>query len=98
MPALAQVAEAQAVVVAENILRAHHGDSAVPFSPPRTWPSVLPIGGKMAIASVFGLSFRGNLAYMVRKIADLRYFLSILPPHYAFHVFMRGAKVYLKND
>ncbi len=98
VPALAQAAIAQAKVVAENIARAAEGKPLLPFRSAASWPTIIPLGGKYAIANLYGLSFMGWPAYLIRKVADLRYFLSILPPHYALHMWMRGAKMYIQND
>lgn len=97
-PALGQTAIRQADVAASNILadlagRRPHREYDFP-----SWPTVIPLGGKHAIASIGRLTLTGLPGYIVRRAADLRYFLSALPLWYALRAFIRGAWLYVQND
>ncbi len=98
VPALAQVAIAEAGIVAKNIVRAQEGKSLLGYRPPKHWPTILPLGGKYAIADFGRLTLTGWPAYVLRRFVDLYYFASILPLHYAWHMWLRGAKMYIQND
>lgn len=96
VPALAQTAIVQARVVAENIARGAKGELvAYPFP---YLHALVPLGAKYALADVSGYKFRGFWAWIVRQVADLRYFLHILPFGKALHVWLHGARVYTRND
>jgi NADH dehydrogenase len=98
VPALAQAAVQQAKIIAENMARmAEHRDLRS-YRPPVHWKTIVPLGGKFALADLGPVSLFGMPAYFLRKGADLRYFLSILPFHYAWHMWVRGAKMYIRND
>ncbi len=98
VPALAQAAVKEAGVVAENIAR--HLERKLPMSwnPPERWITVVPMGGAYAIADFGWMRLCGMPGYFVRKLADLSYFLSILPPREAWKIWVDGSKVYDKND
>lgn len=98
VPALAQAAVREAGVVAENVVR--HLERKLPMSwnPPERWISVIPLGGAYAVADFGWMRLSGISGYAVRKLADLSYFLSILPPREAWKRWREGSMVYNKND
>lgn len=98
VPALAQVATREAGIVAENIARHLERKALTMWNPPERWATVVPMGGTYAIADLGWTCVCGWLGYSIRKIADLQYFLSILPPGEAWKLWRTGSKVYLKND
>jgi NADH dehydrogenase len=98
VPALAQVAVREAGVVAENIARHLERKLPLRWNPPEKWATVVPMGGKYAIADVGPIRLYGRAGYAVRKAADLMYFLSILPPREGWKLWRTGARVYLNND
>jgi len=98
VPSLAQAAIAQAEIVAQNIAQHLENKPLMRWHPPHYWPFILPLGGVYAIATIGRFTLRGPLAYLLRKGADLRYLLRILPFFYAMKVWFEGAKTYLKND
>lgn len=65
---------------------------------PRHSGFVVPIGGKYAIARTKLLNGAGFAPWLLRRYTDFRYFLSIMRFRNALRVFVRGARVYLKND
>lgn len=98
VPALAQVAVREAGIVAENIARHLERKAPTMWNPPEKWVTVVPMGGAYAIADFGWTCVCGWTGYAVRKIADLQYFLSILPPREAWKLWRTGSRVYLKND
>jgi len=98
VPALAQAAVKEAGIVAENIARTLERKLPMSWTPPERWITVVPMGGAYAIADFGWCHLTGTLGYLVRKAADLQYFLSILPPREAWKLWSSGTKVYRKND
>jgi|GEM_PF-220388 len=97
LPGLARHAFSQGKLVARNVAAATQGTTFETFRIP-PGGAVIPIGGKWAIVSLGPIMFYGWLGYLARKIADLNYFLSILPFRQALVFWWRGARVYIKND
>ncbi len=98
VPALAQAAVKEAAIVAENIARTLERKLPMSWTPPDRWVTVVPMGGAYAIADFGWFHLTGVLGYLIRKVADLQYFLSILPVGEAWKLWSSGAKVYRKND
>ncbi len=98
VPALAQAAVKEAAIVAENIARTLERKLPMSWTPPERWITVVPMGGAYAIADFGWFHLTGILGYLVRKVADLQYFISILPIDEAWRLWSSGAKVYRKND
>lgn len=97
-PTLGQVADAQAHVVSRVIIDRIKGKTtSAKYSFPYIH-ALVPLGGRYALADVGGIQFAGFFAWVVRELANLRYFLHILPARMAFRIFFHGARVYLKND
>lgn len=94
VPGLAQVAQLEAQVVAGHIAERV---SAKPYHFPYLH-TIIPVGGKYAIADVFGFKFHGLLGWLARQAADLRYYTTVLPFWQALGVWYRGARVYTQND
>lgn len=98
VPAMAQVAVREAGVVAENIVRALERKLPTAWHPPERWVTAVPMGGRYAIADFGAFHVADGLGYAVRKVADLQYFLSILPPSEAWKRFRRGANVRVRSE
>ncbi|MBI4089828.1 MAG: NAD(P)/FAD-dependent oxidoreductase [Candidatus Kerfeldbacteria bacterium] len=97
IPQIAQLAIDAGRVVAQNIFRSTKRKPLKPFVP--VHPGfVIPIGGMYAIAQTRWFKLYGFLAWAYRKMVDLNYFTSIMNFRNALRVFIRGARVYLKND
>src|SRR3989344_6670636 len=98
VPSLAQAATREADVAAANIL-ADEGLAktrrAYDFP---SFHTVVPLGGKYALACIGRVTITGFLGWVVRRLADLRYFVTALPVRYALHAYIRGAWLYVKND
>lgn len=98
VPAMAQAAIVEAKVAALNILDDLEGFKARVFYKFRNYPVVAPLGGKFAIAVVGRFCFVGFAGWLIRQLADLRYFLSVLPFWKAVKLWFYGARVYTHND
>jgi NADH dehydrogenase FAD-containing subunit len=70
-------------------------DSSYEF---QAYPVVVPLGGKYAIAIVGGLTMVGFWGWVLKELANLRYFLSILPLGPALKKWWHGALMYAGND
>ena len=98
IPSLAYLAIDHGAVAAQNIYNsirnkelAHHR----PFY--ETW--IAPVGGKWALAHMFGLiTVGGFMGWVMRELVDLRYFISILPFKKAVTLLFREIKIFSGND
>ncbi|MBI4426623.1 MAG: NAD(P)/FAD-dependent oxidoreductase [Candidatus Kerfeldbacteria bacterium] len=97
IPQIAPLAIAAGRTVARNIVRRLHGRPLRRFSPAYAG-FVIPVGGMYAIARTHWFLLSGFLAWLLRKLVDFNYFTSIMSWRKAWRVFIRGARVYLKND
>ncbi len=97
VPALAYTAKAQGDVVAANILSSIQKKKSRNYVP-RYDSWIAPVGGKFAVAHVGQQSFSGLLGWLIRGVADLRYFSSILPLREAFALTRRDLMLFTKND
>lgn len=59
---------------------------------------IIPLGGKYAVADLGFIRFSGFFAWTLKHIVTLSYFLSILPTFYAIRLWLKGIKIYIKND
>ncbi|MEJ0021557.1 MAG: NAD(P)/FAD-dependent oxidoreductase [Candidatus Doudnabacteria bacterium] len=97
MPQTAQEAINQAKFVAKNIYRMIRGKSLVPYQPGST-RYVIPVTGKFAVMYSPNLIVSGFWGWVIRKGADLRYFLSVLPWSKALSYWLFENKIFMKND
>lgn len=98
VPLMAQVASAEASIVAENIVRRLERRPLISWTPPDFWIAAVPIGGPWAIADFGKFALSGRLGFWVRKAADLKYFLSVMPWRDALRVWKRGSEAFAQND
>lgn len=91
-------AETEAHYAAANILRTIEGKALISFNPPASFPFVLAIGKKYAIAQIGILRCSGILGWIIKQLVALRYFLGVLPPAKAFDVWRKSADVSASND
>jgi len=93
----AQEAIAQGKLVAKNIFRLIKQKPLLPYhaSPTRF---IIPVTGKYAIFYSPNLIISGFPGWIVRKAADLRYFLSVLPFGKAISYWLFENKIFMKND
>jgi len=97
-PALGYVAVQHGQVVARNIIRAIGGKELKSHKPFYSlW--IAPVGGKYAVAHLWGgIMVKGFLGWVVRELADLRYFISILPLRRALGLLREEVELFVKND
>jgi len=93
----AQEAINQAKLAARNIYRAIRNKPLVPYNigPTRF---VIPVTGKFAVMYTPSLIISGFPGWLIRKAADLRYFLTILPFMTAIKYWIFENKIFMKND
>lgn len=96
-PQSAQAASAQAPIVAKNILALLDEQPLQEFSH-KTWQTLLAVGGSYGVGRVIGIPFSGRIAFYIRRLVDLKYFLSVFPVHHAVILWYRGVEVYGKNN
>lgn len=97
VPATAWAAIGEASIVARNILARLMEEKTFRYTP--SSPGfVVPIGGMYAITNLFGLEVSGILAWFIKRLIALNYFLSILPFSSAVLIWWKGVKISFKND
>lgn len=96
-PQSAQVASAQAPYVAKNVLAFLEGKEQIVF-PKKHWQTLLAVGGSYGVGQVLGIPIKGRTAFWLRRLVDLRYFLSVFPFMHACIVWYRGVETYGEND
>jgi len=55
-------------------------------------------GGKYAIASLYGITFSGYKAWVVKRLIDLKYILSIYPFFNGLGVWFKELDLWTRND
>ena len=98
LPPTAWAAVSGSRAVADNVLASLQGTKLSPFKPYKQWPAIVTLGGRRAVAEVSGWKFFGRVAFVLRRLVDLRYFLQILPFFHALVVWKRGVLMLAKND
>ncbi len=97
VPATSQRAVDQGRVVASNICRVIRGEQEKKYIP-KNPAFIVPLGGKYAVADVYGVPLVGFLAWVLKMIVGLKYLVSILPWWKAFRLWLAGLAVYSRND
>ena len=98
IPQMAFIAIEQGKVAAENIFRLINNLYELKKYEPSYNIWIAPVGGKYAVAHMGSWTFSGFVGYMLRELADLRYFLSILPFWKGLRLFYEDVRVFSKND
>ncbi len=65
---------------------------------PYDYPYVTPIGGKYAIAKIGPFVVSGFLGWLFKGLVELNYLLSIRPFFCAIRLWLKGLKIFIKND
>lgn len=86
---MAQTALDQGANVADNIVREIEHTKLRPYCP-RKPAYAIPVGERYAVAYIKGITLYGVYGWVVRQVADLRFFVSILPFWKAVTVFRSG--------
>ena len=89
---LAQTAIGDGAHVVENVLRIIDEQPLLPYRPKKPY-HVIPVGPGWAVTKLGSLTISGKFAWLIRRAADFRYFLSILPFAKAFLVFRKGKTI-----
>lgn len=97
VPQTAQEAIRQGRHAAKNIFRLIHNRELLPYQPGST-RFIIPLGGKYAVLYTPNLILTGFLAWVLRRGADLRYFVSVLPFFKALKCWMSENWMFMKND
>ncbi|MBI2638059.1 FAD-dependent oxidoreductase [Candidatus Peregrinibacteria bacterium] len=96
-PMLAQLAFDQGKIVAKNILAAIEGKKLKPYCA-QFKGLITPLGGKYALLKKGNFVFKGRLIWILRRLIDLRYALSILPFWHALKKWIHDTNVFVGND
>lgn len=98
VPAFAYVAVDQGKLAAQNIYNSLKNKKLQIYKPfSGIW--IIPIGGKFALARLWGgVLIRGFLGWIVRKLVDIKYLLSILSINKALEVFFNEITIFSRND
>lgn len=97
LPQTAQEAIHQGKHAAKNIYRLIKSKMLLPYQAAAS-RFVIPMTGKYAILYTPNLIVPGFLGWLIRRFADLRYFLSILPFFTALKLWLFENKIFTKND
>jgi NADH:ubiquinone reductase (H+-translocating) len=97
LPQTAQEAIRHGSHVAKNIYRLIRGKELMPYSAGPT-RFVIPISGKYAIMYTKNIIISGFVGWVIRRLVDLRYFLSILPLWQAFKLWWFETDLFIEND
>jgi NADH dehydrogenase len=97
VPQTAQEAIRQGAHAARNVFRMIKGKNLLPYHAGSV-RFVIPVSGKYAIFYTPNLIVSGFWGWAIRKLADLRYFLSILPWPVAIKYWVFENKIFMKND
>lgn len=96
-PMLAQVAIKQADIVAENVVRQTQGKKLKRFSL-KVKGIVVPLGGHRALYKFGFVTMDGFLAWMLARLIDLVYSLSILPAKATFKKLLRRSRIFANDE
>lgn len=97
VPMTARSAIAQASVAARNVIADIQGKPSIAYKP-KSYPYIIPAGGKYAVAKVGPFVVAGFPAWLFKGVVELGYLLAILPPLHALRVWFKGIKLFTLND
>lgn len=96
-PMLAQIAVKQGEILAENIVADIEGKQKKQFRL-RLKGVVIPLGGKYALLKKGNFVFKGFFIWMLQRLIDLAYLMSILPLGFAIRKWLHDTNVFTGND
>jgi len=85
-------------VAVQNILSLTKGGELISYFPPRKHPVAVTVGGQFGVGSASHFKFSGYFAFVLRRLIDLRYFLTIMPALQAIKFWSKGTRTLMKND
>ena len=104
IPGVARAAISQANVAAKNIIADIMAKENITRNvkryvyKPMAYPYVIPIGGKYAIAKIGPFVISGLLGWILKGLVELNYLISIIPFGKALKIWLKGLKIFVKND
>jgi NADH dehydrogenase len=97
-PQSAEVAIAEGKVLGLNLYKHLSQKKLERFYYKKEWNVLVALGGKYVAGKVNGVLVSGRIAYILKRLADLRYFTTVLPLFSALRVWRKGVMMYRKND
>lgn len=101
-PQTAQVAVAQSIIVARNILALMRQKPLVHFKNHKRWDIILTLGEGYAIGTLLGIAVSGYTIAILRRAIDAKYFFLVLPWWEAGARMIRGfftyGKAHISNE
>lgn len=96
MPGAAWVAIEEAEVVAKNVANMILRKPLGVYRPYKRNPDLIALGHCRAVASLYGVYVWGIPAFIIRRLVDLRYFLTVMPWHKAFLKWLKGTILFIR--
>ena len=97
VPQTAWAAEQEASIVAYNVVASLCNAEKKAYVP-HIVGMVASAGGKYAIAEIRGFLLTGFFAWALKRMIDLKYLLSLYKPHTAFIIWIKGVRLFGRND
>jgi len=106
IPQLAQAAIEQAKIVAENMVEDIKFSEVLiknakhqKYKPNESYPYIIPVGGKYAVAKVGPIVIWGFLGWILKGLVEFYYLLfNVLPPIQAVKIWLKGFWIFMQND
>jgi NADH dehydrogenase FAD-containing subunit len=95
---MAQTAESEGKHVAKFLTSKIKGDTdSLPIYTSKEPAYAVPVGEKWAVVQWGGSTYSGYVGWILRRLVDLKYFLSILPASKAYQVFREADIPYVSK-
>ena len=98
MPGVARAALSHANVVAHNIWCDLMENSEHRAYKAKTYPYVVPVGGKWAVAKVGSVIISGFWGWILKELVEINYLISIMPFWKALKIWLSSMWIFIKND
>ena len=104
VPGTARAAISQATIASHNIIEEIKTAEEMTETPalkkyrPMNYPYIIPVGGKFAIARVGRMIFSRLPGWIFKGLVEFNYLISILPIRLALKLWLKGLRIYIKND
>mgnify|MGYP001578274496 FL=1 len=92
------IAESEGRHAGHEIIRAIGGGTARPFRPRRSYPFILAVGRKYALADLVVIRLSGFAGWCAKQLVQLRYFLFLLPWPRGIALWWKNIQMYQSND
>lgn len=96
-PMLAQIAFQQGKIIGRNIVAEIQTKPKKPYTL-RVKGVIIPLGGEYALLKKGNFVFKGFFIWVMRRLVDLAYALSILPFSYAIRKWIHDTNIFVGND